>query len=113
MGYRSLSKLEQRFTDDDRIIRIGVITFGSMAALVLAGLGVSEFAPNQCANAMLERRATNVQTVDGSCLLTFGDGSMERFDPSPYAGFALVAAVAIVLAVLSYVALDRRRSRIT
>jgi hypothetical protein len=106
---REPSRLEQRLTDEHRLVRIAVVVFCGMAAIVLLGLSAREFEDRQCAQQMLERRATAVVTVDGGCELTFADGSVEVLRPADWATWALAGAAALVVASAVYWIVSGRR----
>jgi hypothetical protein len=109
---RDPSRLEQRLTDDHRLVRIAVVVFGGMVAVVLFGLSAREFDDDQCARQMAERRATATESIEGGCKLTFADGSVEVLRPAAWAGYSLAAGIAIVVLAGGYALVSRgRRSR--
>ena len=109
---RDPSRLEQRLTDDHRLVRIAVVVFGGMVAVVLFGLSAREFDDDQCARQMAERRATGTESIEGGCKLTFADGSVEVLRPAAWAGYSLAAGIAIVVLAGGYALVSRgRRSR--
>lgn len=99
---RDPSRLEQRLTDEHHLVRIAVVVFSGMVAVVLLGLSAREFEDRQCARQMVERRATATETVDGGCRLTFVDGTVEVLRPADWATWALVGAAALVAAAAVY-----------
>ena len=111
MPRRELSRLEQRLTDEHRLVRIAVVVFSSMAAIVLLGFSAREFEDRQCARQMIERRATATETIDGGCRLTFADGSVEVLRPADWATWALIGAAALVAAAAVYWFVSGRPAR--
>ena len=107
--HRDPSRLEQRLTDEHRLVRIAVVVFGGMVAVVLFGLSAREFDDDQCARQMAERRATATESIEGGCKLTFADGSVEVLRPAAWAGYSLAAGIAIVVLTGGYALLSRRR----
>lgn len=106
---RDLSRLEQRLTDEHRLVRVAVVVFSGMAAIVLLGLSAREFEDRQCARQMVERRATATETIDGGCRLTFADGSVELLRPADWAAWALAGAAVLVVGAAAYWLLTSRR----
>ena len=108
---REPSRLEQRLTDEHRLVRIAVVVFAGMAAIVLLGLSAREFEDRQCARQMVERRATATETIDGGCRLTFADGTVEVLRPADWATWALLGATALVAAAGVFWWVTGRRGR--
>ncbi len=109
MSYREPTRLEQRLTDDDRMVRLAILVFGTLAVIVLFGLARSSFDAEYCADLMFERRAVGSTSDGGSCILAFANGSVESFSPSVWARQSRNLAFGMLIALSLYAYLTRQR----
>lgn len=111
MSRREPTRLEQRLTDDDRMVRVAILVFGAMAVIVLLSIARPTFDPEYCARLMSERKALGSTYADGSCILAFTDGTTESFAPSVWARHSRNLAIGLTLALGAYGFLTRDRER--
>lgn len=109
MSQREPTRLEQRLTDDDRMVRMAILVFGAMAVIVLLGLARPSYDPEFCADLMSERRAIGSTNDGGSCILAFEDGSTESFAPSVWARQSRNLAFTLLVGLGIYGFVTRRR----
>lgn len=108
MGRGEQTRLEQRLTDDDRMVRIAILVFGVLAVIVLLSFARPTFDPEYCSRLMSERNALGSTHADGSCILAFEDGTTESFSPSVWAQQSRNLALALALALGVYGFVTRR-----
>ncbi len=110
MSNREPSRLEQRLTDDDRMVRLAILVFGALAVIVLFGLARSSYDPAFCTNLMFERRAIGSTNDGGSCILAFADGTTESFSPSVWARQSRNLAIGLFVGLGLYGFVTRSRN---
>lgn len=109
MGRGEPTRLEQRLTDDDRMVRIAILVFGALAVIVLLSFARPAFDPEYCARLMTERNAIGSTHADGACILAFADGTTESFAPSVWARQSRNLAIGLGLCLGGYAFVTRRR----
>jgi hypothetical protein len=108
VSQREPTRLEQRLTDDDRMVRIAILVFGALAVIVLLSIARPTFDPEYCTRLMLERNARGSTYADGACILAFEDGTTESFSPSVWARQSRNLAIATGLGLVVYGYVTRR-----
>lgn len=108
MSQREPTRLEQRLTDDDRMVRIAILVFGALAVLVLLSIARPTFDPEYCARLMTERKALGSTFADGSCILAFDSGTTESFSPSVWARHSRNLAIGLTIVLGAYWFLTRQ-----
>lgn len=109
MSQREPTRLEQRLTDDDRMVRLAILVFGALAVIVLLSIARPTFDPEYCARLMAERGSLGSTYADGSCILAFDNGTTESFAPSVWARHSRNLAIGMTLALGGYGILTRQR----
>lgn len=109
MSQREPTRLEQRLTDDDRMVRLAILVFGALAVLVLLSIARPTFDPEYCVRLMTERKAVGSTYADGSCILAFDGGTTESFAPSVWARHSRNLAIGLTLSLGLYGFLTRQR----
>ena len=109
MGRPEPPRLEQRLTDDDRMVRIAILVFGVLAVIVLLSFARPTFDPEYCTRLMSERNALGSTYADGACILAFEDGSTESFAPSVWARQSRNLALGLALCLGGYAFVTRNR----
>ncbi len=110
MGRAEPTRLEQRLTDDDRMVRIAILVFGALAVIVLLSFARPTFDTEYCTRLMGERNAIGSTYSDGSCILAFDDGSTESFSPSVWARQSRNLAIGLALCLGGYAFFTRQRA---